>query len=879
MRLFKRNYIWLVSIIIVCLFWGIFFIINKCYPFGTNSLVNHDMYYQVWPFLIMFRDRLLSGEGIGYIWNIGLGMSFLPLYFYYLASPINLLVVFFSETGLIGFLNMSVAIKSAISAGTFAFYLQHIYSRGNNSDDEAEHDSVNSIAIIPLSCAYALSGYICGYYHEIMWFDSYMIFPLIMYGYSCLIRDKKPYLYILTLAFSAYCNFYMTFIIAVFLILWFFIDNYDSWHDFLMRLLRFAGASLLAVGMSFFPLIISFLAIENGGAGDSLSVRQIWFGSMFDLLKYQFIFSKPVTISYVNNVANLYCGTFAISLFVMYIFCSKLSLADRIKRTLLLLFLYISLNSTILNYIWHGFHNQVGVPNRFSFLIIFILLISSYEMLKEEIKIDVRSIVVLVLSVFIPITIYFFTDYDSIFTSKTELIVSLLILIVYSSLLILCKHLKIIVQFCLPLVMFLEIMLNGFFVFNFELVDMTATIRYLQNLSGVEDVIDSNDIFYRISCNNWIRNKGCFMRQNGVEAFCSMCSNDVGYIMNCLGGFVGKNDMPDYGVFEPLGTILGVRYKCYISDYPVNDSNSTIYQDDNYIVDQNSNSLGLIYATNKDIKDINYDSNDAIYNLNQLTYSISGVPDVIREIVPSFLITTDNYDVYYGDGEWMSVKLIPNNEGNGVVDVAFIAEETDNYNMYIDDSWPVSIIVEVAGKTRLVTSDIDQTGIVCIGDINKGEEVRVRIISHVEKISDWGWSDDIDSSDAQYLSLRFYVVDEVQNGLFVDLLHNNQMDIQEFKSDRIKGQVHIDENQVLFTTIPYDKGWHLYEDGKEIMTEKYAGAFVGADLGAGNHNIELRFVPRGLYIGIVITIISWLIFAMLLFLSKSILKSKSHERC
>lgn len=39
----------------------------------------------------------------------------------------------------------------------------------------------------------------------------------------------------------------------------------------------------------------------------------------------------------------------------------------------------MSFNNILLNYIWHGFHDQYGIPNRFSFLFIFVLLTMGYE--------------------------------------------------------------------------------------------------------------------------------------------------------------------------------------------------------------------------------------------------------------------------------------------------------------------------------------------------------------------------------------------------------------------------------------------------------------------------------------------------------------------
>ena len=63
-------------------------------PFGQYSMLYSDMYHQYYPFFVEFRRALLRGEGLVYSWNVGIGMDYLSLISYYLASPLNLLSVF-----------------------------------------------------------------------------------------------------------------------------------------------------------------------------------------------------------------------------------------------------------------------------------------------------------------------------------------------------------------------------------------------------------------------------------------------------------------------------------------------------------------------------------------------------------------------------------------------------------------------------------------------------------------------------------------------------------------------------------------------------------------------------------------------------------------
>ena len=67
--------------------------VSEYVPFGEYSVLYSDMYHQYYPFFLEFREALLSGEGLQWTWSVGLGMDYLGLIAYYLASPLNLITV------------------------------------------------------------------------------------------------------------------------------------------------------------------------------------------------------------------------------------------------------------------------------------------------------------------------------------------------------------------------------------------------------------------------------------------------------------------------------------------------------------------------------------------------------------------------------------------------------------------------------------------------------------------------------------------------------------------------------------------------------------------------------------------------------------------
>ena len=79
----------------------------------------------------------------------------------------------------------------------------------------------------------------------------------------------------------------------------------------------------------------------------------------------------------------------------------------------------------------------------------------------------------------------------------------------------------------------------------------------------------------------------------------------------------------------------------------------------------------------------------------------------------------------------------------------------------------------------------------------------------------------------------------------------------------------------MFTSVPYDTGWTVTVDGEKVETysigepskDDAAGAFLAFDIGVGEHEISLRYVPRGLYVGLLLSAVSLVAFLLLLIIT------------
>ena len=182
-------------------------IIARSEPFGDNySMLFSDMYHQYYPFFYAFRKALRSGDSLLYSWNVGMGMDYLGLASYYLASPLNLLSVLVPDNLVLEYFSLLVPIKLGLASLFFAIFLKNLFS---------QYD----LSISLFGALYGLCAWALGYQWNIMWLDTFALLPLVALGTIRLLRDNKFILYTITLFLSIFSNYYIGFFTCIFVLL------------------------------------------------------------------------------------------------------------------------------------------------------------------------------------------------------------------------------------------------------------------------------------------------------------------------------------------------------------------------------------------------------------------------------------------------------------------------------------------------------------------------------------------------------------------------------------------------------------------------------------------------------------------------------------
>ena len=100
-------------------------------------------------------------------------------------------------------------------------------------------------------------------------------------------------------------------------------------------------------------------------------------------------------------------------------------------------------------------------------------------------------------------------------------------------------------------------------------------------------------------------------------------------------------------------------------------------------------------------------------------------------------------------------------------------------------------------------------------------------------------------------------------------LSTDTLAISEFTDNHLSGKIIARRNELMYLSIPYDKGWHLKVDGKETEKIIVDGGMTGVFLTPGAHDIEMTYKIRYWIIGLWMILSGILLSAVLWFYLKT----------
>ena len=179
------------------------FAVNLVYPFGDHGVLIIDSLHQYLPFFTEFHEKLVNNESFLYSMGGGLGINFWATIAYYLASPMNFLLVLFPKRNMMDVMALFIVLKLGLCGCTFSWYL-------------AYKEKGKSYFPVLFGTMYALSSFMIGYYFNLMWFDSIAMLPLVMLGIERIVKGGNGKMFCVSLFYALYCNYYIGFMLCLF---------------------------------------------------------------------------------------------------------------------------------------------------------------------------------------------------------------------------------------------------------------------------------------------------------------------------------------------------------------------------------------------------------------------------------------------------------------------------------------------------------------------------------------------------------------------------------------------------------------------------------------------------------------------------------------
>lgn len=99
-----------------------------------------------------------------------------------------------------------------------------------------------------------------------------------------------------------------------------------------------------------------------------------------------------------------------------------------------------------------------------------------------------------------------------------------------------------------------------------------------------------------------------------------------------------------------------------------------------------------------------------------------------------------------------------------------------------------------------------------------------------------------------------------------------QVDKKQTEDNVIQGTIHVKKDGWFITSIPYDKHFKIYIDGKETEIQKVNTAFLGCKIESGNHEVKIIYHAPGTTTGKVLSLIGIAGFVLVLVQEKRIQK-------
>lgn len=811
------------------------YISRGIYPFGDSAYLVRDMYHQYAPFYTEFANKLKSGESLTYSHNIGMGVNFTALYAYYLASPVNWLLTILPVKSMIEIMNLIIIGKIGFCGFSFSYYT-------------SKHFGQKDIRSAIFALFYALSSYMAAYSWNIMWLDSLILLPLILLGTERLVQKpgiKSGFLYSISLGIAIFSNYYIGIMLCIYSVLYFIyvLVITNTLHGpaaYVRKLAQFGGLSLMAGGLSACLLLPEYFALQMSGSSDlSFPDTLERYFSIFQMLS-RMLMNVPVSTG-LTHEPNIYSSVALFLLLPLYFFLPQVSKREKLGKALLIFIFLLSFSLNIPDFIWHGFHFPNSLPARQSFIFIFLLLEMSYEAFR-----NIRNFTDKQLFGSFAGTITFFLlldhflageeySYGIIYLSAVFVTLYLVLFSLYRKhgVTMTGKYIGLLLIFIIAIT---ETIINtsSTGIETVNRTNYTNDNRSIETL--VEKVMSEDRDFYRIEkFTRRTKNDAAWSDYPGISIFSSTTNAHLNDYLDQLGLQSSTNAYSFSGQTPLTASLLSVKYML-----------SNIYLDSTFLTELYAETEGQYLYKNNYTLPLGF---MVTTELEEAWDSDSSNPFTVQNNFVKAVLETSE-----GSQDDIAVEgdLFEPVESNVSGKIGTIPVTTDKpIFIYTNTSDLTSLDITVRSSEDEIVStksitDLKHKYIVSLGSTTPGNTIKITTTDEVDSISFNAYSYHNELFEAVYQELK-------EQPLVLEIYEDTYM----------KGTITANDAGLMYTSIPYEKGWSAKVDGVETEITAFKEALLAVPLTKGQHTIELFYSPQGLGIGVLISSISLVMYLVL----------------
>ena len=905
----EYGYLLFAAVIPMVLFYLIYLIGQQIYPFGNGTVLVLDLNGQYVSFYEGLHDILRGEADLLYSFSRNLGGEFLGIYDYYVASPFAMLLALLPERFMLEGLLLLFLLKAGLCGLFMGIYL-HKHAAGEP----------NRFTVITFSVMYAMSSYCVVQQHNSMWIDAVLWLPLLCLGIESLIKYGKFRLYVLALALSIHSNFYIGYMVVLFTFLYCF--YYYFAHDqnnennplgekrhFIKSVGRVAAWSVLAVGIAALAILSARYALAFGK--NEFSTPNWDIAQKFDLLEllYKFFPSTYDTVR-PQGLPFVYCGVLTLITVPAYFCCKKFSMREKVASAILILFFIASFATSSLDLIWHGFQKPNWLNYRYSFMLCFFLITLGYRAFDQILYTSRKTLLGISVGLgAIVLVLYNMRDFlfTEVFTALEKAgrktlgdpdtffrlfgTVWLTLGCIFAFFILISLYGKVkekkkeTVSMILLLLVCVEVFLSGLsdvtkldqdvsFSTYSRYNDMIDTLRPITNT-----VQEYDDGFYRMEKTYFRKtNDNYALKIKGLSCSTSTLNRDTIDFLKSM-GYASRSHVSRYVGGTPVNdTLLGIKY--LITDQDMSDYyGPALFTPEDYgypegytpngQYDVYFNELAMSFAYGVSEGWLSFDYNDydnPFDRLNAMITVMLGETETVEVFKPATQNgdpEVDNVTVGKADGHHSYKKT--DKAKDGILYYDYTVPENTGVYLFFPNNYQRKVKLGVSTKSGGAGGSYTSKGTFgdsdtnCIIDLGESSTGNLHLKVTIDNTSN-----------------NFYVIPHDSYIYYVDMdtfrdaftrLGQTQFIIDSESTDsHLFGTVTTNtEKQLMFTSIPYDKGWNIYVDGEKVEIYEANNSLIAFHVeGAGEHTIEMKYMPATIALGITISVTCLVVYILIL---------------